>query len=60
MEKENLEDLTNNEILFKIKQYESDYESLRAKMLNDFDKMLEIEKLYENANQILIKRLKAE
>jgi hypothetical protein len=57
---ENLEDLTNNEILFKIKQMEADYEAVKLKMLQDYDKMVDIEKQYEKANLILLKRLKGD
>jgi hypothetical protein len=55
-----LETLSNNEILFKIKQYEADYEALKLKMIQDYDKLLEIEKNYEEANKIILKRLKKE
>jgi hypothetical protein len=56
----NLEDLSNNEILFQIKQMQADYESLKLKMMNDYDKLVEIEQRYEKANEILLKRLKKE
>jgi hypothetical protein len=46
--------------LFKIKQYEADYEALKLKMIQDYDKLLEIEKNYEEANKIILKRLKKE
>lgn len=57
---EKLEDKSNNEILFDIKQMEADYEAIKIKMLNDYDKMLEIEKRFDQANKILVKRLKGE
>lgn len=57
---ENLEDLSNNEILFKIKQFQADHEALKLKMLRDFDELIEIEKNFEKANQILVKRLKGD
>jgi hypothetical protein len=57
-EKDNLESLSNNEILFKIKQYEADHEALKLKMLKDLDKLEEIEKQFAKANQILVNRLK--
>ena len=57
-EKYNLESLSNNEILFKIKQYEADHEALKLKMLKDLDKLEEIEKQFAKANQILVNRLK--
>jgi hypothetical protein len=52
-----LEEKTNNEILFEIKQLEADHEALKLKMLKDFDKLVEIEKRYDKANGILHKRL---
>jgi hypothetical protein len=55
-----LENKSNNEILFEIKQMEADYEALKLKMLKDYDKMEEIEKKFERANKIIIKRLKGE
>jgi hypothetical protein len=57
---EELESLTNNEILFKIKQYEADHEALKIKMIKDFDELIEIEKKFDKANKILVKRLKGE
>ena len=56
----NLEEMSNNEILFQIKQFEADYEALKLKMLKDYDKMVEIEQKFEKANKILVKRLKGE
>jgi|LakMenEpi03Aug12_release.lakeMendotaPanAssembly.Ray.scaffolds.fasta_scaffold47356_3 hypothetical protein len=57
---EELESLSNNEILFKIKQYQADHEALKIKMLKDFDNLVEIEKNFEKANLILVQRLKGE
>ena len=57
---EDLESLSNNEILFKIKQYQADHEALKIKMLKDFDNLVEIEKNFEKANLILLQRLKGE
>ena len=57
---EDLENKTNNEILFEIKQMEADYEAIKLKMLKDYDKMVEIEKRFEEANKIILKRLKGE
>ena len=48
-----LEDLSNNELLMKIKSFEIEYESLKQSMLKDFDKMVEIEKDSKRARQIL-------
>jgi hypothetical protein len=55
-----IEDKSNNEILFMIKQYEADHEALKMKMVRDYDKLLEIEKNFDIANKIIVKRLKGE
>lgn len=57
---EDLEEKSNNEILFEIKQMEADYEALKLKMIQDYDKLVEIEKRFEAANKIILKRLKKE
>ena len=57
---EDLENKTNNEILFEIKQMEADHEAIKLKMLQDYDKMIEIEKRFDTANKIILKRLKGE
>jgi ABC-type uncharacterized transport system involved in gliding motility auxiliary subunit len=54
---EELEEKSNNEILFEIKQMEADHEALKLKMIKDYDKLIEIEKKFEQANLILLKRL---
>lgn len=58
--KDEFESKTNNEILFEIKQMEADHEALKLKMLQDYDKLLEIEKRFDKANKIILKRLKGE
>jgi len=55
---DDLENKSNNEILFEIKQMQADYEALKLKMLKDFDALVEIEKRYEKANRIILERLK--
>lgn len=55
-----LEDMSNNEILFLVKQLEADHEAIKLKMIQDYDKMVEIEKKFDNANKLLVKRLKGE
>ena len=64
MEKEkkydDLESKTNNEILFEIKQMEADHEAIKLKMIKDFDNLVEIEKRFDEANKIILKRLKGE
>ncbi len=57
---ENLENKSNNDILFEIKQMEADYEALKIKILKDYDKLIELEKKFSKANNILLKRLKGE
>jgi hypothetical protein len=55
-----LENKSNNDILFEIKQMEADHEALKLKMIQDYDKMIEIEKRFDEANKLLVKRLKGE
>jgi hypothetical protein len=57
---EELEQKSNNEILFDIKQMEADYESIKIRMLKLYDEMEQIEKRFSIANNILVKRLKGE
>ena len=55
-----LEEKSNNEILFEIKQMEADHEAIKLKMLQDYDKLVEIEKRFDVANKLIVKRLKGE
>jgi hypothetical protein len=55
-----LEDMSNNEILFLVKQLEADHEAIKLRMVQDYDKMVEIEKQFDDANKLLVKRLKGE
>lgn len=55
-----LEDMSNNEILFLVKQLEADHEAIKLKMIQDYDRMVEIEKKFDDANKLLVKRLKGE
>jgi len=57
---EKLEEKTNNEILFYIKQLEADHESVKLRMIKDFDKLVEIEKQFDVAQRIILKRLKGD
>ncbi len=57
---EDLEQKSNNEILFEIKQMEADHEAIKLKMLQDYDKLVELEKRFDMANKIIVKRLKGE
>ena len=54
------EDKTNNEIVLELKQLELDHESLKMKMLKDYDMLMGIEKDYVEGNRLLNKRLKGE
>jgi hypothetical protein len=51
------ESISSNELLFYLKQFEADHEAIKVKMINDFDKMTDIEKKYERVTQILKERL---
>lgn len=69
---EKLEDKSNNEILLEIKQLEQEHESikmtmlrdydsielLKAKMKSDFAKLEGVEGRFNEANDIIVKRLK--
>lgn len=71
---ESLEDKSNNEILLMIKQYQLDHESLKISMVKDYDtikilqqkikdkwvKLEEVEKSFNEANAIIVRRLKGE
>jgi hypothetical protein len=52
------DDKTNNDILLEIKQMQMDYEGLKQKMLRDFDILVEIENKYNEAQKVIIERLK--
>ena len=60
IKKYDLESKSNNEILFEIKQMEADHEAIKLKMLKDYDKLVEIEQRFDQANKLLVKRLKGE
>ena len=55
-----LEDMSNNEILFQVKQYEADHEAIKLRMLKDLEKLEELEKRFDQANKLIVKRLKGE
>lgn len=55
-----LENKSNNEVLFEIKQMEADYESIKINMLKEYDKLVELEKRFDQANKLLLKRLKGQ
>jgi len=52
--------MSNNELLFEIKQMEADHEAIKLKMLKDYDKLIELEKRFDDINQLLVRRLKGE
>lgn len=52
------DDKTNNDILVDMKEMEIDYENLKQKMLNDWDRLMEIEKNFNEANKVITTRLK--
>ena len=55
-----LEEKSNNEILFEIKQMEADHEAIKLRMLKDLEKLEELEKRFDQANKLLVRRLKGE
>ena len=55
--KTNWEDKSNNEILLEIKQLQLDQEALKMKIAREFDKLVEIEGNFEEAQKIIKQRL---
>jgi len=55
-----LEKKSNNEILFEIKQMEADHEAIKIRMLKDLEKLEELERRFDKANKLIVKRLKGE
>lgn len=55
--KRNWDDKSNNEILLELKQMQLDYEGQKLKTLKEFDKLIEIENEYNNAQKIIKSRL---
>ena len=55
-----LENKSNNEILFEIKQMEADHEAIKLKMLKNLEELEAVEKRFDQANKLLVKRLKGE
>jgi hypothetical protein len=51
------EDKSNNEILLEIKQLQLDHESLKMKIAREFDKLVEIEEHFNDAQKIIKQRL---
>lgn len=53
-----LEQKSNNELLFEIKQMEADYEAVKLKINQKLDELDEIERRFAIATKILHERLK--
>lgn len=51
------EDKSNNEILLEIKQLQLDHEALKLKIAKEFDRLVEIENKFYDANKIIKERL---
>tara|TARA_R110000851_G_scaffold67262_12_gene152022 strand:+ start:1771 stop:1950 length:180 start_codon:yes stop_codon:yes gene_type:complete len=56
----NYENKGNNDILINIKQMQIDYDHLKQKILNDYDRLLEMEKEFAKANKVIMSRLNGE
>ncbi len=56
--KKDWEDKSNNEILLEIKQLQLDHEALKLKIIREFDKLVEIENKFNDAQEVIKKRLK--
>ena len=52
------ENKSNNDILLDIKQMEDEYEAIKQRIANDWDKLTELELKFDKANKELVKRLK--
>lgn len=55
--KDNWEDKSNNEILLEIKQMQLDHEALKLKIVREYDKLIEIETKFNEAQKIIKERL---
>jgi hypothetical protein len=55
--KKNWEDKTNNEILLEIKQMQLDHEALKLKIVREYDKLIELENKFNEAQEIIKQRL---
>lgn len=56
----NITELSNNEILMEIKKLQTEHEIIKMRMLKDYEKLESIEKLFNIANDELIKRIKGD
>lgn len=57
--KYNWDEKSNDVILLEIKQIEYDYEALKQKLVNEFDKLVELETKYAEAHKVINNRLKS-
>ena len=57
--KYNWDEKSNDEILLEIKQIEYDYEALKQKLVNEFDKLVQLETKYTEAHKVINNRLKS-
>ena len=58
MKKNEWEEKSNDEIVIMLKQLQMDYEAQKLKTVREFDKLVEIEKLFAEAAEIMNSRLK--
>lgn len=56
--KQNWEEKSNDEIVIMLKQLQLDYEGQKLKTVKEFDKLIEIEKVFAEAAEIMNNRLK--
>lgn len=52
------EDKTNDEIVIALKQLQMDYDAQKLKTVKEFDKLIEIEKVFAEASAIITERMK--
>jgi len=55
--KSNWEEKTNNEILLEIKQMQFDHEAQKMKILKEFDRLVELEDKFNEAQKVIKERL---
>jgi hypothetical protein len=52
------EDKSNDEIVIALKQLQMDYDAQKLKTVKEFDKLIEIEKLFVDATNVISERIK--
>ena len=55
--KYNWDDKSNNEILLEIKQIQLEHEALKLKIINEYDKLVELENKFYDAQNIVKQRI---